>query len=169
MTDADNSSTLWGIHAGRTGDAETLFLVHGYIAMGWKEMGGLVELPDDREAFRKKVAATYPGEPAGAINNFTGQLYRFVHVMKIGDYVAYRPLTANNGTAYVFLGRVAGPYVYNPFLDKNYPDVRRVEWLRSVPIRRFSEGALHELGAQMTLFRIDNHAAEFLGIIEESK
>jgi restriction system protein len=168
MTDADNSSTLWGIHA-RAGEAETLFLVHGYIGVGWQDIGDLGGLPDDREAVRAKVAATYPDEPAGAINNYAGQLYRFVHVMKIGDLVAYRPQTPINGTAYVFLGRVAGPYIYNPFLHDHYANVRRVEWLRSVPIRRFSEGALHELGAQMTLFKIDNHAAEFLGIIEESK
>lgn len=160
--------TLWGIHA-RAGEAETLFLVHGYIGVGWKDMADLGELPDDREAFRMKVAATYADEPTAAINNYTGQLYRFVHVMTIGDYIAYRPQTPISGTAYVFLGRVAGPYIYNPFLHDHYANVRRVEWLRSVPISRFSQDALHELGAQMTLFQIDNHDAEFRAVIAESK
>ena len=165
---SETKPMLWGVHA-RAGEAETLFLVYGYIGVGWKDMGDLGGLPDNREDFRAKVAATYPDEPAGAINNYTGQLYRFVHVLKIGDLIVYRPQTPINGTAYVFLGRVTGPYIYNPFLHEHYANVRRVEWLRSVPISRFSEGALHELGAQMTLFQIATHADEFRAIIAESK
>ena len=30
---------IWGIHAGRTGDADTLFLKQNCIAIGWEEMG----------------------------------------------------------------------------------------------------------------------------------
>ncbi len=168
MTSATTTPTLWGIHA-KADESETLFLVHGYIGIGWEAVGDLGDLSDNREDFRAKVSATYPDEPAAAINNFAGQLYRFVHVLKMGDLVAYRPQAPINGTAYVFLGRVAGPYFYNPFPHEHYANVRRVEWLRSVPIRRFSEGALHELGAQMTLFQIDTHAEEFLAVIAESK
>jgi hypothetical protein len=35
---------VWGIHAGRTGDAESLFLKQHRIAIGWDEMGDLNEL-----------------------------------------------------------------------------------------------------------------------------
>jgi hypothetical protein len=33
--------TLWGIHAGRLGDADSLFLKKHVIAIGWHEMGDL--------------------------------------------------------------------------------------------------------------------------------
>jgi len=32
---------LWGIHAGRTGDADTLFHGHNVVALGWPGMGDL--------------------------------------------------------------------------------------------------------------------------------
>lgn len=161
-----NSQWLWGIHAGEHGEAENLFLAHGYLAIGWKNMGNLGELPDDPEAFRARLAAVYPDEPpmAAAVN--MGQLHRFVHVMKIGDLVAYRaqPLTA--GVTLVFLGRVVGYYLYNPVLNARYSNVRRVEWLRSVPLSRFTPGAVAELNASMTLFQIDTHAHEFFSALQ---
>jgi hypothetical protein len=32
---------IWGIHAGRTGDAETLFLKKHFVALGWPQVGDL--------------------------------------------------------------------------------------------------------------------------------
>jgi restriction system protein len=81
--------TLWGIHAGKTGDADTLFLKKHFIAVGWAKMGDLAILPPDREAFKAKVAATYPDKKPGAIPNNAGQLFRFVHDMQPGDLVIY--------------------------------------------------------------------------------
>jgi hypothetical protein len=33
--------TIWGIHAGKTGDAHTLFKENNVMALGWMEMGDL--------------------------------------------------------------------------------------------------------------------------------
>jgi restriction system protein len=41
----------------------------------------------DREAFKLKVAETYPGKKPGAIPNNAGQLYRFAHKIAKGDLV----------------------------------------------------------------------------------
>ena len=30
-----SDKTLWGIHAGKTGEADNVFLKHGVIALGW--------------------------------------------------------------------------------------------------------------------------------------
>jgi len=53
-------TVLWGIHGGRTGDADTLFLKSGCVAIGWAAIGDLAQLKADREAIKAKVAATYP-------------------------------------------------------------------------------------------------------------
>ena len=37
--------TIWGIHAGKTGDADRLFMKHNVVALGWVEMGDLGALP----------------------------------------------------------------------------------------------------------------------------
>ena len=55
-------TTLWGVHGGRTGDADTLFLKGNCIALGWHEMGDLSLLNPDRDAFKARIAEVYPGK-----------------------------------------------------------------------------------------------------------
>ena len=55
-----NDKTLWGIHGGKTGDADNLFLKHGVIALGWVEMGDMSKLATDREAFKAKMLEIWP-------------------------------------------------------------------------------------------------------------
>jgi len=81
--------TLWGIHAGRTGDAERLFLKENRIGIGWDKVGDLSKLGPTREAFKEAVAQAYPQKKPGAIPNNAGQLFRFARDMAVGDYVAY--------------------------------------------------------------------------------
>ena len=172
MTSETNETfapTLWAMHAGREGVAEALFFGQGFIATGWRAAGDLRLLADDRAAFREKIAASHPDKSEHAITNYTTELYRFVHVMRVGDYVACRTLTPVDGIAYVFLGRVAGPYVFNPFLNDHFSSVRRIEWLRSVPVSQLSPGAQQEVNNQRTLIQVDTHAAEFLALIATSK
>ena len=81
--------TLWGIHAGRTGDADTLFLHKKVVAIGWHEMGDLSQLAGDRETFKASYAKIYPHARPGAIRTSAGQIYRFAHEMQEGDLIAY--------------------------------------------------------------------------------
>ena len=67
-------NNLWGIHAGKTGDASSLFTRQDCVAVGWVEMGDLSLIAPDREAFKQKVFAVYPGIKPGAIPNYAGQL-----------------------------------------------------------------------------------------------
>lgn len=153
---------VWGIHAGKTGDADHLFLKKGFIAMGWHDMGDLGALKPDRDAFKVKVAQTYPDKKPGAIPNNAGQLYRFVHEMKAGDVVVY----PSQRDRQVHVGRVEGPYQYNPNLDSHYPNLRSVKWLHAIPRTKFSQGALFEIGSAMTLFQVKNYADEFTAALE---
>jgi restriction system protein len=60
-------SSVWGIHGGSTGDADTLFLKRNVVAIGWAELGDLSKLKPDREAFKAKVAQAYQDKKPGAI------------------------------------------------------------------------------------------------------
>lgn len=42
-----NNQRVWGVHAGRTGDADQLFLKKNCIAIGWAELGDLGKLSKD--------------------------------------------------------------------------------------------------------------------------
>src|SRR5512133_1938223 len=99
-------AVMWGIHAGKTGDADTIFLKKNVVAIGWNEMGDLSKLKPERDAVKEAVAAAYPNAKPGAIPNYTGQLYRFVHEMKKGDLVVY----PSKHDRMLHIGRVKGAY-----------------------------------------------------------
>jgi len=155
-------TNIWGIHAGRTGDADSLFLKKGCVAVGWTKTGDLGSLKPDRESFKARVAEVYPEKKPGAIPNNAGQLFRFVHEMKPGDIVVY----PSKRDRHVHLGRVEGGYVYDPKTEPSYPHVRPVKWLQSVPRTQFSQGALYEIGSAMSLFLVKNFADEFRAALE---
>ena len=71
----ETETILWGIHAGRTGDADTLFLKSNCIAIGWAKMGDLSALKPDRDAFKARLAEMYPESQA---TRSTGFHYRWV-------------------------------------------------------------------------------------------
>jgi restriction system protein len=81
--------------------------------------------------------------------------------MKEGDLVVY----PSRQDRHVHIGRIEGPYEYNPSLDAAYPHQRPVSWLRGVPRTAFSQGALYEIGSAMSLFQIKNYADEFLSAL----
>jgi len=159
---ADNEKVVWGIHAGKTGDADTLFLKHNFIALGWPEMGDLSRIKADREEFKKKVEAVYPDSKPKTIITYTGELYRYVHEMKKGDYVVF----PSKRDRQVHIGVIDGDYVYDPSREPNYPQLRAVKWLKTVPRTHFSQGALYEIGSAMSLFQVKNYADEFLAVLQ---
>lgn len=159
---ANQERTLWGIHAGKTGDADTLFVKGNRIALGWPELGDLSKLPDDRGAFKAKTKAGYPDfKPQGVITA-AGQLFRFMHELAPGDYVAY----PSKRDRLIHIGRVDGAYQYNPKDEPAYPNQRGVEWLVKRPRTDFTQGALYEIGAGMSFFQIKNYADEFFAALE---
>ena len=157
---AGKETTVWGIHAGKTGDAETLFTQRKVIALGW-DVGDLSALTT-REQFKARVAETFPDMKAGAVPVSAGQLYRFMHEAKAGDVVAY---PSKHGR-HIHLGRIAGPYESDPKAEQTYPHHRAVDWVRSVPRSSSSQGALYEIGSAMSFFQIRNFAGEFLAALE---
>lgn len=155
-------ATFWGIHAGKTGDADTLFLTKNCVAVGWAKMGDLGKLKADRDAFKARVAEVYPDKKPGAIPNNAGQLFRFVHEMKQGDLVVY----PSKRDRQIHLGRIEGGYTYDPKIEPGYPHLRSVKWLRAVPRSQFTQGALYEVGSAMSLFLVKNYAEEFRSAVE---
>lgn len=155
-------TAIWGIHAGKTGEADSLFLQKDCVALGWSKMGDLSSIKADREAFKARVAQVYPEKKSAAVANNAGQLFRFLHEMKQGDLVVY----PSKSDRQVHLGRVVGDYRYSPNAEAGYPQVRAVRWLRSVPRTRFSQGALYEIGSAMSLFLVKNYADEFRAAVE---
>lgn len=157
-----NDTTVWGIHAGRTGDADTLFLKQNCIAIGWEEMKDLSNLPADRDAFKQRYVEAYPNAKKGGIATVSGIPFRFVHEMQLGDLVAY----PSKQDKQIHIGRISGEYRYEVAGVKSYPHRRKVKWLKAVPRLEFTQGALYEIGSALTLFQVKNYADEFREALE---
>lgn len=154
--------TLWGIHAGATGDADSLFLKKNVIALGWAKVGDLSAIHAEREAIKAAIAKAYPEKKPGSIPVNAGQLFRFLYEMKAGDLVAY----PSQRERQIHIGKIEGNYQYNPNINNVYPNMRAVKWIKSLPRSAFSLGALHEIGSAMTLFQIRTYAEEYLAGLE---
>ncbi len=152
---------VWGIHAGRGGEAHSLFTKGCTLALGWSSVGDLSQIDASRDAFKVKVALVFPEAKSGAVTNYAGVLYRFVHEMKPGDVVVY-PAKAERK---VYIGEVSGPYEYRPSGDGGFPNRRPVKWLKSLPRSAFKQGALYEIGSALALFQVKNYAEEFLATL----
>jgi len=160
MSDAE--ATTWGMHAGKMGDADTLFLKRNYLALGWPEVGDLSKLRSDRDGFKTQVAQAYPDKKPGAVPVDAGQLFRFTHLMKPGDLVIFTPRQSRE----IHIGQITGPYQHAPNISAMYPNLRPVKWLKAFPRTHFSQGALYEIGSAMSLFQVRTYADEFRAALE---
>jgi len=166
METEQQQHAVWGMHMGRPGEdvqRRSLDLAEdlqrqGYVAIGWPDIGDLSALPDDRGAFREQFVKSY-GESvsASASGAAAGVLYRFVHILHLGDIiVSPSPLGR-----IVRIGQIAGEYQYLPGLLEGYPNVRPVAWRAEVSLQDLGQQARMSLRAQRSLFRILAGQAEF--------
>lgn len=152
---------IWGIH---TKD-ESLFLNGNVIAIGWAELGDLSKIAPDRESFRERMSEAFPSSPKQSIANMTGQVFRFVCEVKVGDYVVF----PSRNDRMINIGIVEGEYFYAPEAKEmpgEYVNRKKVKWIKKVPRTMFTQGALYEAGSAMSLFTIKNYAEEYLAALD---
>jgi restriction system protein len=152
------SFRVWAVRAGGDSEADPLFIENGQIAVSFRDVNKDVSaLPAQRSAFKDAFAQSGEAKPS-AIPAQAGQLFRFVHEMKIGDRVIY-PRKIDRTLLW---GEIATPYIYDRTNNPDFPHRRRVRWMASLSRDVFSQGALYELGSVLTLFEVRNFAAEFM-------
>lgn len=153
---------IWGIHAGKSGDADDLFLKKNVIALGWAKMGDLSKIDPNREAFKEAVRKAYPERKEGAFPIHGGLLFRFVHESQNGDLIIYPSKIGR----LIHIGQISGPYKYDPSHLETYPNHRPVKWLQHFPRTTFSQGALYEIGSAMSFFQVKSYSEEFIEALE---
>ena len=153
--------TIWGIHAGSEGEADSLFIKNKVIAIGWRRVGDLTQYKD-REAYKNKLQETYKDMLAGAYPNTAGIFYRFVYEMQIGDLVIY----PSKRSKQIYIGEVTSEYKYRPDSHEEFVHQRNVEWKANYPRTKFTQNALYEIGSALSLFQVKNYADEFLAALE---
>ncbi|MBZ0216083.1 MAG: restriction endonuclease [Fimbriimonadaceae bacterium] len=148
---------LWGIHMPK--EIGTQPIDEGFVSLGWSEVGNILEIESDREAFKECLSKAYPDAKPGAIPVWAGILYRFAHVIQIGDGIIY----PSKSDRTINFGIIDGPCTYEP--NSKYEETRqrrKVRWIAHLPRASFSQSALHAIGSIITLFQVANNADEFL-------
>lgn len=153
---------VWGVHGGRHGVADGLFLQRNVIAIGWSSMEDVSGIAPDRASFRAATEKAFPDRSAAQIGASFGQIYRFVHEMNVGDIVVY----PSKVDRHIHIGEVTGKYQYRPDFDSVHPQIRTVKWRKHLPRTAFSQGALYESGSALTFFQIKTYAEEFLAALQ---
>ncbi len=147
-------NNVWGVH----NDTLTTELVdEGFVSVGRDEIGDLTVLPPGREGIKAALAAKYPNRKPAAIAAWAGMILRFRDDIQPGDIVVapYKPDSTIN------IGIVAGPYTYVPDAS-THRHRRTVAWEKlGVSRTVFTQSALYELGAFLTVFGIRRNDAEF--------
>lgn len=152
-------TNMWGVH----NDTLTTALVEGcFVSIAWDELADLRTIGASRDEIKLALRAAYPEGKPQAIAGWAGILVRFRDEMQVGDVVVapYKPNSTIN------IGIVSGPYKYDPDAE-THRHRRPVTWKKvGLPRTVFSQPALYELGAFLTVFAIRKHADEFRAALE---
>lgn len=139
----------WMVRAGERGYLAQEFLTRGFIGIGWAEVGDLTSAATSDEVYTAYMKA-YPSEKVGKIGNAVAMLHKFRSILKLSDHVvSYDPSRRE-----YLVGRISGDYKFEPGEIKDYPHLRKVEWLGHVSRDRLSVASRNTLGSTLTLFSI---------------
>ncbi len=149
---------VWGLHAGKHGDADTLFFGGNWIALGWPQIPDLTKFVTEPEKLKAAIAHYYHETKTETSRQPRGQIYHFIIDLKVDDIVVFSNSWKDRR---LHFARVIGKYYYSQEMVPAYPHRRKVKWvLLSVPRSDFSKSALR-LGVDrpQSFFRISNEAA----------
>ncbi len=144
---------LYGMHIKKNNDA--LADDRPHVCIGWSKMGDLTSITSKAE-LDDKYSATWPDAKPKAKGQDSGQVWRFIGEMQIGDYVIF-----SDGSL-CHIGRVESDYYYddNKYAnqDSDYTNVRNVVWLRKNINRSELSNNLHRsLGTGMSIWTMNDY------------
>ena len=147
---------IWVIHGGTDEKAHSQFVIEGYASLGWSKCGDLGLFPPDQKAFRERYLSHYPDDTLATAGIRAGELYSFVHEMKVGDSVIYPSRTDR----LVRVGRVVGDYQYKS-KHEIHSHVRKIKWRRRTVQRDGLPSKVRRaLSGPRALYQLRKHASD---------
>ena len=154
-------ANIWMVRS-QGGEILPLFKNHGVVALGWDALGNLTG--KSKNQIKEMVIKHYPNEKA--VYQWGGIVDTFVNVIKNGDFV----ITYDKSSRNYYVGEVTSDYFYDPKIDKNYPNYRKVSWNSRVISRDdLSSSSKNSLGGTLTVFHISHDAENEIFAILKSK
>ena len=159
---AMKSKNMWMVRAGQGSVSVEDFIEKGIVAIGWDQLGD-ISPGVSRKEISKKLFSENPNRSKSNVAINTGQLYRFLNDIKVGDKV----LTYDPSRRIYHVGDISSDPVYKPDLIEGLPRVRNVNWIGEVNRDLISTGTRNTLGAISTLFLLSEAASsEILARLE---
>ncbi len=151
---------LWGIHIKNKNNA--LSDDNPHVCIGWSDMGDLSSLGNDAE-----ITAVYEqcyDDNNRAKGQNIGQIRRFLHEVKKGDYIIFAE------SSEFHIGKIVSDYYYdnssNPDQDPDYVNNRKVKWIKTHISRKILSKAMHNsLATAMSIFGINDYRAAVIDLL----
>lgn len=146
--------SVWVVHA-PVGIADKVES-ESAVAIGWHEMGKLNEFTN-RADIKKKYREIYTDSSEPQVWVSAGMVHRFVNEIQKDDWI----LTPLKATREVLIGTVIGGYEFDKELISNeYPNVRRVNWLKKVSRDDLTQEFRYSIGGFLTVFTVTDFISE---------
>lgn len=151
---------LFGMHIKEKNDALSEENLH--VCIGWSNLGDLSDI-DTKEKLSELYEANYDKNNRGRGQD-VGQIWRFIHDMKIGDYVIY----AENSVFHI--GKIESGYCYDETeresQDSDYRSNRKVKWLKKNISRSVLSTNFHNsLKTAMSIWTLNDYKSAVLDLL----
>jgi len=148
--------TLWVCKGGKRGERESRFIENSLIAIGFGLLDDLSVIKS-REELKSLYEKIWPDTSEGRMRNHVGQIYAFLKMAKIGDFVVVPMKTS--GT--IWIGEIQSEYKFRTDLGIDIRHTRDVRWIKkNIPRDEFDKDILFTFGSAMTFSRAKRHQAE---------
>ena len=126
------------------------------VAIGWHEMGQLKK-SSNRESIKNKYREVYTDASEPQVWVTAGLIHRFVNDIQKDDWI----LTPLKATREVLIGTVKGDYEFDTeLISYEYPNVRRVNWLKKVSRDDLTQEFRYSIGGFLTVFTVTDYTSE---------
>lgn len=137
------------------------FIKGGYVAIGWLDKTDLKSVKNREEVY--PIYKQYDPDSSNLVlGQQVGQISRFLHELKVGDYV----LTQSVNSDHIHYGIVTGDYYYeyNSPDGCPFPHRKQVKWITEMARNQFSVPVQNTIRSSLTIFYI-SQTQNFFSVI----
>ena len=152
---------LYAIHIKKANDA--LSDTNPHICIGWSNLGDLSSV-ESKESLRALYLSKSPNSSNNKVGQNVGQIWRFIHEAKIGDYVIFAEPKK------IHFAKIESDYIFEEIereeQDIDYVNNRKVSWIKKdIDRSLLSKNFHHSLGSAMSFFTVNDYKSAMIDIL----
>jgi len=154
---------MYMVRAGEGNYLFEYFQTQNIVSIGWNDIGDLGNVKE-LSAIKDSLKLAYPEDKPQSIAMNAGQIFRFVNIFQLDDYV----VSYCSEKRIYAIGKIIGQYKFDQ-TKTDYFHVRSVNWLGSIERDKLSVSTKNSLGSIATIFEIYESARnEILNLLNHT-